>query len=141
MRTGAPPRAAAAGADTLTELIAKHAGRANLSTATTIDELGLSSLERVELMVALEDAFQTHLDEGAFSGARDVGQLRALVEARVDERVGRGRADRVPVVESVAAGARHPPREPADVAAAAGARVRVDPRRGARAPGVDQRAR
>jgi len=79
MRTGAPPRAAAAGADTLTDLIAKHAGRANLSASTTIDELGLSSLERVELMVALEDAFQTHLDEGAFSGARDVGQLRALV--------------------------------------------------------------
>jgi long-chain acyl-CoA synthetase len=81
MRTGAPVRAAATGADRLTELIAKHAGRGNLSTATTIDELGLSSLERVELMVAIEDAFQTHIDEGAFSGARDVGQLRALVES------------------------------------------------------------
>ena len=32
-------------------------------------------------MVALEDAFQTHIDEGAFSGARDVAQLRALVDA------------------------------------------------------------
>ena len=31
-------------------------------------------------MVALEDAFQTRIDEGAFSEARDVGQLRALVE-------------------------------------------------------------
>ena len=31
-------------------------------------------------MVALEDAFQTHLDEGAFAGVRDVGQLRTLVE-------------------------------------------------------------
>ncbi len=80
MRTGSAPRPAAAGADVLTELIAKHAGRGDLSPATTIDELGLSSLDRVELMVALEDAFQTHLDEGAFSGARDVGQLRALVE-------------------------------------------------------------
>jgi long-chain acyl-CoA synthetase len=80
MRTGTPPGAARSGADTLTALIAKHAGRAQVSTTTTIDELGLSSLERVELMVALEDAFQTHLDEGAFSGARDVGQLRALVE-------------------------------------------------------------
>jgi long-chain acyl-CoA synthetase len=80
IRTGAPPRAAKSGADTLTALIAKHAGRAQVSTTTTIDELGLSSLERVELMVALEDAFQTHLDEGAFSGVRDVGQLRALVE-------------------------------------------------------------
>jgi long-chain acyl-CoA synthetase len=81
MRSGAPVRAAPTGADRLTGLIAKHAGRGNLSTATTIDELGLSSLERVELMVAIEDAFQTHLDEGAFSGARDVGQLRALVES------------------------------------------------------------
>jgi len=40
----------------------------------------LSSLERVELMVALEDAFQTHLDESAFSEAKDLSQLRALVE-------------------------------------------------------------
>jgi long-chain acyl-CoA synthetase len=31
-------------------------------------------------MVALEDAFQTRVDEKAFSGAQDVGQLRALVE-------------------------------------------------------------
>jgi long-chain acyl-CoA synthetase len=31
-------------------------------------------------MVALEEAFQTHLDEAAFSGARDLGELRSLVE-------------------------------------------------------------
>ena len=31
-------------------------------------------------MVALEDAFQTRLDEGAFSEARDVSELRTLVE-------------------------------------------------------------
>ena len=37
---------------------------------TTIEELGLSSLERVELMVALEDRFQTRLDETRFAGAR-----------------------------------------------------------------------
>ena len=49
-------------------------------TCPTIEELGLSSLERVELMVALEDAFQTHLDEGAFSGARDLRELRTVVE-------------------------------------------------------------
>jgi long-chain acyl-CoA synthetase len=60
--------------------VAKHAGREGLSPTTTIGELGLSSLERVELMVALEEAFQTRLDERAFSGARDVAQLRTLVE-------------------------------------------------------------
>ena len=40
----------------------------------------MSSLDRVELMVALEDTFQTRIDEGAFAGAQDLGQLRALVE-------------------------------------------------------------
>jgi long-chain acyl-CoA synthetase len=59
--------------------VAKYAGRADLTPQTTLEELGLSSLERVELMVALEDAFQTRIDEGAFSEARDVGQLRELV--------------------------------------------------------------
>jgi long-chain acyl-CoA synthetase len=67
-------------ADKLSELVAKYAGREGLSPTTTIDELGLSSLERVELMVALEEAFQTRLDERSFSGARDMGQLRTVVE-------------------------------------------------------------
>jgi long-chain acyl-CoA synthetase len=80
MRTGAPAPPAPGGADPLTELISKHAGRANLSPGTTIDELGLSSLERVELMMAIEDRFQAHIDEGAFSDVRDVRQLRTLVE-------------------------------------------------------------
>ena len=75
----APPRAAAS-ADRMSALVAKYAGRSDLSSSTTLEELGLSSLERVELMVALEDAFETRIDEGAFSGARDIGQLRELVE-------------------------------------------------------------
>jgi long-chain acyl-CoA synthetase len=69
-----------AGGDRLAALVAKYAGRADLQPGTTIEELGLTSLERVELMVALEDAFQTHLDEAAFSGAHDLGELRSLVE-------------------------------------------------------------
>jgi long-chain acyl-CoA synthetase len=77
---GAPPRAAAAGSDVLATLVARHAGRSDLSAATTLEELGLSSLDRVELMVALEDAFQTRIDESAFSEAKDLGQLRALVD-------------------------------------------------------------
>jgi long-chain acyl-CoA synthetase len=80
VRTGAAPRAAGPSGDTLAALVAKYAGRDNLSAGTTIEELGLSSLERVELMVALEDKFQTRIDESAFSDARDIGQLRALVE-------------------------------------------------------------
>jgi long-chain acyl-CoA synthetase len=66
--------------DPIVALLAKYSGRANVSATTTLEELGLSSLERVELMVALEDQFHTHLDEAAFSGARDLDDLRAVVE-------------------------------------------------------------
>ena len=53
-------------------------GRA-VGDSTTIEGLGLSSLERVELMMALEDRFQTRVDEGRFADATSVADLRALV--------------------------------------------------------------
>jgi long-chain acyl-CoA synthetase len=77
---GAAPRLVQQGTDALAALVAKYAGREDLSPQTTLQELGLSSLDRVELMVALEDTFQTRIDEGAFAGAEDLGQLRSLVE-------------------------------------------------------------
>jgi long-chain acyl-CoA synthetase len=77
---GAAPRLVQQGTDALAALIAKYAGRENLSPQTTLQELGLSSLDRVELMVALEDTFQTRIDEGSFASAQDLGQLRTLVE-------------------------------------------------------------
>jgi long-chain acyl-CoA synthetase len=77
---GAAPRLVQQGTDALAALVAKYAGRENLSPQTTLQELGLSSLDRVELMVALEDTFQTRIDEGSFAGAQDLGQLRSLVE-------------------------------------------------------------
>jgi long-chain acyl-CoA synthetase len=52
-----------------------------VSGATTLEELGLSSLERVELMVALEDRFQTRIDEARFTGAASLGDLRQILEA------------------------------------------------------------
>ncbi|HEY7290290.1 MAG TPA: AMP-binding protein [Vicinamibacterales bacterium] len=77
---GAIPRLARAGGDALGALVAKYAGSGRITNGTTLEELGLSSLDRVELMVALEDAFQTRIDEGTFAAARDIGQLRSLVE-------------------------------------------------------------
>jgi long-chain acyl-CoA synthetase len=71
---------AAAGGDTLDALIARFARGRDVSGETTLEDLGLSSLERVELMVALEDKFQTRIDEGRFSAARSVGELKQLVE-------------------------------------------------------------
>jgi long-chain acyl-CoA synthetase len=76
---GAIARHATSGEDALTSILQRYAGRSDVAPGTTIEELGLSSLDRVELMVALEDAFQTRIDEGAFAQAQDVNQLRALV--------------------------------------------------------------
>jgi long-chain acyl-CoA synthetase len=81
--SGGAPRLVAAGTDALAALVARYAGRSDLTPGTTLEELGLSSLERVELMVALEDAFSTRIDESAFSSARDLSQLRTLVEQPV----------------------------------------------------------
>ena len=78
---------------------------ATIAPATTIDELGLSSLERVELMVALEDAFQTRIDEGAFvgDGARTSASSARSLDARGGgRRQRRAGAGRLPVVEPVA---------------------------------------
>jgi long-chain acyl-CoA synthetase len=83
VRSGNTPRAAQGGGDSLAALVAKYAGREGVAPTATIDELGLSSLERVELMVALEDRFQTRLDEGAFAEAKNVADLQALVEKGV----------------------------------------------------------
>ena len=77
---GGAPVHVQSGSDRLAALVGKYAGRSDLSPQTTLEELGLSSLERIELMVALEDAFQTRIDESAFSEARDLSQLRTLVE-------------------------------------------------------------
>src|SRR5204863_9613756 len=65
--------------DQLADLLARYAGRTDLAPGTPLEQLGLSSLDRVELMVALEDAFQTRIDESAFAGAKNVEQLRSLV--------------------------------------------------------------
>ncbi len=51
-----------------------------VDASTSIEELGLSSLDRVELMVALEQRLQTSFDESTFATARTVADLRALVE-------------------------------------------------------------
>ncbi len=74
-RAAAPPSG-----DPIAALLAKYSGRTDLAPGTTLEELGLSSLERVELMVALEDTFHTHLDEAAFAGARNLHDLRGVVE-------------------------------------------------------------
>jgi long-chain acyl-CoA synthetase len=80
VKSGGVPRHVKAGSDALAELVARYAGREHVSSSATLEELGLSSLERVELMVALEDAYGARIDESAFAEARSVADLKALVD-------------------------------------------------------------
>jgi long-chain acyl-CoA synthetase len=79
VRSGAAPLPPPKG-DTVEALLARFAQGRDISGVTTLEELGLSSLERVELMVALEDRFQTRIDEGRFADASNVGDLKKLLE-------------------------------------------------------------
>ncbi len=87
VEAGGEPRAgdASAGDDrSVAGVVRRFAkGRDRVTAATTIDELGLSSLERVELLMALEEQAQTTLDESAFASARTVGDLERLVATAV----------------------------------------------------------
>ncbi len=67
--------------DSLEALIGRYARGRHVSGATTLEELGLTSLERVELMVALEDRFQTRIDESRFAEAASIADLQQLVDA------------------------------------------------------------
>lgn len=102
--SGAPPTPPAdRGADPVAALFSRFAGGRPLSPDTSLDELGLSSLERVELMVALEDALQTRVDESKFTAARTLADVQALLahapeHAEVPEPVEFPRWNRHPIV-------------------------------------------
>jgi long-chain acyl-CoA synthetase len=83
--TGARPASAASTADPLQALLSKFAGTRALGGGTSIEGLGLSSLDRVELMVALEDQFQTRIDETQFASAKTLDDLRSIVTAAPQE--------------------------------------------------------
>jgi long-chain acyl-CoA synthetase len=80
--TSGRPVATAAGA-TVEDVVARFAAGHEIGPATTLDDLGLSSLDRVELIMALEEAFQTTLDEGALEGKKTIGQIKTLVGSGV----------------------------------------------------------
>lgn len=68
------PAGAGAGA-----VLERFAPGRTIGPDTTIEQLGLSSLERIELMMALEEAFQVTVDEGSFAAAQTVKDLDALI--------------------------------------------------------------
>ena len=81
MQTGGDAQTAASSGP-LGELISRVAGRAvhGLRDGARLDsDLGLSSLDRVELMSALEDRYQVDLSETRFSTVRTVGELERML--------------------------------------------------------------
>ena len=71
------------------EFIARLTGRApgTLSGEARLDaDLGLSSLDRVELLGAIEDRFQTDLSEASFVAANTIADLERLIHGSVGQR-------------------------------------------------------
>ena len=62
-------------------MIARYAGGRALEPGATLEEMGLSSLERIEMMVALEEALNTTIDETAFSNVKTIADLERLTAA------------------------------------------------------------
>jgi long-chain acyl-CoA synthetase len=77
-------------ASPLSELLTRITGRAtaNLSAAANLESgIGLSSLERVELLSALEDRYQIDLSETKFANAATVGDLENLLRSERNVRI------------------------------------------------------
>ncbi len=68
---GGSAAAAATVAHPVTNIIQRYAGARRVTPGTTLEDLGLSSLERVELMMELD------VSESQFAGARTVSELVA----------------------------------------------------------------
>jgi long-chain acyl-CoA synthetase len=69
---------ATTGVRSVVSVLERFAPGRTIGPATTIDELGLSSLERVELLMALEETLQVTVDEAAFAAAASVADLEAI---------------------------------------------------------------
>jgi long-chain acyl-CoA synthetase len=75
--SGGPPKAASQ--EDVESVIAQYAPGRSISAETTLEELGLSSLERVELLMALERRFGVTIDEGAYAECKSVEDLKRLI--------------------------------------------------------------
>jgi long-chain acyl-CoA synthetase len=69
----------------LAEMIKRITGRGSAPIAPAMQmgsDLGLSSLDRVELLGAIEDRYQLDLNESAFTSASTIGELEKLLHDR-----------------------------------------------------------
>ena len=81
--THAAPAAHAPGHNTVSGLL-DIVGRKQENATRLEQELNLSSLDRVELMSALEEKFHVELNETSFAGAKTVGDVERLLQQPAD---------------------------------------------------------
>ena len=75
--------------DYLEQMLARYSAGRRPGEETTFDELGLTSLDRMELVTALEDRAHVTLSEAAVGGVRTVSQLReAIAHAALQPQAG-----------------------------------------------------
>lgn len=77
----APTAAPATTKGAVIDLLRRYAPDRAITPETTLDQLGLSSLDRVELMLDLEEQFDFSVDESIFTGARKVSALDEIAAA------------------------------------------------------------
>jgi long-chain acyl-CoA synthetase len=71
---GLRPTATSSGGG-IVELLQRYAPNRAITPETTLDQLGLSSLERVQLLMEMEQKLESPIDESAFAFAKTVADL------------------------------------------------------------------
>jgi long-chain acyl-CoA synthetase len=66
--------------DDIERLLTRYARSQPVSSSTTLNELGLTSLDRIELTMALEDQAGVRVSEAAVAESRTVGDLRRVMD-------------------------------------------------------------
>ncbi|MGA2712109.1 MAG: AMP-binding protein [Bryobacteraceae bacterium] len=72
------------GDNTIADIVRKFSSGRKVDSNTSLDDLALSSLDRIQLMMELEQRTGAAIDESQFAGARTVGDL-ARVQPAVDD--------------------------------------------------------
>lgn len=67
--------------DSVSEIVQRFAGNRHVDAGTSLDDLALSSLDRIQLMMELEQRTGTAIDESQFGRARTVGDLARVPPA------------------------------------------------------------
>jgi len=62
-------------ADSVEDILRRYAGNRQVTSATSLDDLGLSSLDRIQLLMELEQRTGQSIGEAQFAQARKVGDL------------------------------------------------------------------